>query len=212
MRTYTERAIRPGNIIKADNINKETAILSEQLNGRVGSQSVPLASIDTNHLEVPVATTTSITSSTSGASCGYHRTETRIDTITYDATNGTIVSGWNDIESDFLLDFTAKAGMVIGSSMVCGTKFATDVAGTEVGADSVWEVRVLANSLVVAQSGYIPVGTYTVDLPFCFPVGSEAMTIKMQFRILNFIEPSLSWTHPELSISSRLIWLRNVYR
>ena len=69
MRTYSERAIRAGDIIKADNINKETAILSEQLNGRVGSQSVPLASIDTNHLEVPVTTTTSITSSTSGASC-----------------------------------------------------------------------------------------------------------------------------------------------
>ena len=212
MRTYTESATRPGNIIEADTLNREMAAFSSQLNGKLDAPTIPLEAITAAHLVEPSDTTSGITTGVVGASSAFYRTETRTSTITYDATDGTIVSGWNEVEVDFLLQFTAKAGMVLGSLVLCGQKMATDAASVEVGADAVWELRLLSNSQVIAQSGYIPVGTYTIDLPFCFPCGNESITIKAQIRQLNYIEPSLGWTHPELSVKDRMIWCRNAYR
>tara|TARA_R110000868_G_scaffold146606_1_gene367443 strand:- start:1490 stop:2131 length:642 start_codon:yes stop_codon:yes gene_type:complete len=211
-RTYTEKQIVSGTIANASDLNRELGTFTDILNGRLDGHSLPLAAIGSTDLAAHTETTISITTSVQGAVSGFHRTETRTTPITYDATDGTIKMNWNDIEADFLLEFEAKAGMVIGSAIVCGQKWATDAVGIEVGADAVWEIRILGNGRVIAQSGYIPVGTYTIDLPYCFPCGSEYITIKVQWRVLNTIEPSLGWTHPELTIKDRMAWARNQYR
>lgn len=211
-RKYTEKPILAASIATADDLNKELGLDAEQLNGRLDAHNLPLASISSSLLAAHTETTTSITTSVTGPTSGFHRTETRTSTITYNATNGTIVSGWNNVEADFLLSVAAQSGTIIGSAVICGKKWATDTAGVEVGADSTWELRLLANGAVIAQSGYISVGTYTVDLPFYFPCGTELVTIVAQWRILNTVTPSMGWTHPTLSIKDRLMWCRNQYR
>ena len=101
--------------------------------------------------------------------------------------------------------------MVKGSAIVCGSKLATISGPSEVGTEAAWEIAVFANDVMVAQSGFIPVGLYTVDLPYAFPVGNEFVTIDVRWKQFN-ARMNSTWTYPDMQIRNRTQWCVNTYR
>ena len=216
MRRYTESAFVAGNINTDTTFNDDLKPMLETMNGNLSMHNLPLGDITEPHIVNSTVETVDVTISSYGTFNNYHILEPRTDEIEFDPGTASIFSAWNDIETDFALTFEAIEGMLVGSVIVCGRKEATailrDGLNVEVGTNGAWELRVIVNDVEIASSGYIPAGTYTIDLPFCTAIGNQSAVIKAQFRIANLLDAQLDWDYPNLFISTRQIWVRNTFR
>lgn len=211
MRNYTTKAFVEGNINAADNINQELRNVIEPLNNQLDGHSLPLRSFVEIHLKDTTLYSYNATVGTIGPVNSYYRIDPRQDELEYIATDGDVAQGWNNIEADFKLEFEAREGMLKGSAVICGSKMATDDASLEEGHESSWELSVFANGVLIATSGAIPAGLYTIDLPFSCAVGTEFVTIEPKWRINN-ARLDLGWEHPNFKIIDRMMWTRNQSR
>ena len=211
MRSYTRKSNVQGNLLLATNQNQEMKGIAEPLNGSLDMHNLPLNTVNESKMVVPTAYSYNVTTGAIGPTKSYYKIAPRTSTVTYASASGEIFQGWNIIESDWLLEFTAVEGMVKGSAVVCGYKPATISAGVEVGTESAWEIAVFANDVMVAQSGYIPVGLYTIDLPYAFPCGNEFITIDVRWKQFN-TQMNATWTYPDFSIRHRHQWACNIKR
>tara|TARA_R110000868_G_scaffold132412_1_gene343467 strand:+ start:2670 stop:3305 length:636 start_codon:yes stop_codon:yes gene_type:complete len=211
LRNYTQASNISGNLLLAENQNQEIKGIVEPLNGSLDMNQLPLLAIDQTKVAVPTAYSYNQTTGMRGPLKAYYKIAPRTSTLTFAQASGNIFQGWNIIESDWLLEFQAKEGMIKGSAIVCGSKLATISGGAEVGTESAWEIAVFANDVMIAQSGYVPVGLYTLDLPYAFPVGNEFITIDVRWRQYNTAMNS-TWTYPDMQIRHRHQWCVNIYR
>lgn len=211
MRAYTVKAFVEGNLNSAENVNQEMRNAIEPLNNQLDGHNLPLRTIVEKHLKDATAYSYNQTTGSVGPINSYYRVGPRQTEIEYNGAVGDVSQGWNTIESDFRLEFEAREGMLKGSAVICGRKYATDHGASEQGADSSWELAVFANSVMIATSGAIPTGTYTIDLPFSCAVGTEFITIEAKWRINN-VEVDTIWDHPNFKILDRCIWVRNQSR
>lgn len=196
-----------GSIIDRRGSNLELAQSVSNLYALEGVQ-LPLASFDEEKIIGSGVTTSGITTSSVGTFKAYYKTEVRTSDVIWAVSDGNFFNGWNFIEEDFILDIPAKEGWIKGSATITGRKEATTHLGAEVGTYSAWELAIFANDVMVAQSGYIPVGVTTIDLPFGFSTWGEAIQLIPKWRIYNPSMPG-TWDYPDFSISFRTMWAVN---
>ena len=211
MRTYTRASNLDGNLLLAENQNQETKGVLEPLSGSLDMNNLPLNTVNEAKMVNPVLYTYNATTGSIMPTRAYYKIEPRMAPLTFQTATGNIFQGWNIIETDWLLEFTAVEGMIKGSAVVCGYKPALVSGGAEVGTESALEIAVFDNDVMVAQSGFIPVGLYTIDLPYAFPVGNEFVTIEVRWKQFN-TQMNATWSYPDFQITFRHQWCMNLYR
>lgn len=237
MRNFTQRSFVDANINLAENVNEELKGCSDILNGQLDHHNLPLVSFTDTHIEDQEYLEGGVsdqvgayTDGSRGPFNGYYLSKLP-NAVTFSFEDGEIVSGWNQLVNltgatnpivEMLLDFYATEGMLKGSLVLTGEKL-TDHFTTpteppsviEVGHQSYWEVAVFANGVMIARSGAIPPGVYTIDLPFSTPIGNERVTIEAKFAVYN--TPPIDalgyiWEYRNLSFLYGALWCRNARR
>ena len=236
MRNFTQRAFVDANINLAENINEELKGSSEILNGQLDHHNLPLISFNDTHiadqeyLEGGVSDQVGpYTDGSRGPFNGYYLSKLP-SAVTFSFEDGEIVSGWNPLVNltgasnpivYMLLDFQATEGMIKGSLVLTGEKLTDNItkgeepATIEVGHQSYWQVGVFCNGVLIAQSGAIPPGVYTIDLPFSTPIGNQQATIEAKFAVYNTppIEADdFIWQYRNISFLYGALWARNARR
>lgn len=223
MKTFTQRKIRDGQIVQADDINDEAAPIYGEINGTLGQENMPVASITNTDFALPERT--------AGLSYGVTSAEFPTQTFyqTRNSANGLTTGTYGGvayslqapaIEWDWgdnpeggwfyppqsidgtRMDFDAKEGMVKGAwtcSIQRGGGFADNKSTTPVdnewiGRDWSLELGIFLNGNLIARTGERGAGHHTYHLPFHFPVGNSPCEIRTAIRI-ETDRDVLQWTY-----------------
>ena len=210
MKTFTQRKIRDGQTVQADDINDEAAPLYAELNGTLGQENMPVGSVSNADFTLPARTTGmdyGVTSTQFPTQTFYQTSNTAgaLTTGTYGGNPYSLqapAASWNwgnSPEGGWFyplhtidgtrMDFDAKEGMVKGAwtcSIQRGSGYANNiVASVDEWSGRKWglELGVFLNGNLIARTGERGAGHHTYHLPFHFPVGNSACEIRTAIRI-----------------------------
>lgn len=216
--TYTQAHIAKDNISKAEDQNKELAGSLAELNGALDAHQLPLASVGYNSLAGAAALLdphdVSSTETHGPFSSTYIVSET--EELTFSEADENVFAGWNDINTTFKLSFQAKEGMLYGSAVICGEKNAVLSGANEYGNDFWFRFGIFVNEILISDTGRIPAGAFTVDLPYVVPIGSEDVILTIKWIAPTYVRPIAAppvlSSDPEFNIHNRHLYCKNKYR
>jgi len=214
-RIYTEAAYLPDNLLLADTYNKPLQTAIEQLNGQLDGHNLPLQSFYELHVVSPVVTTTTFTKTTGAFNDFYTIIPTSSPAFDIDGMTGE-GSVWKSIDQ-FVIGTNLVAGSINGSACLTIERVTAmngpggGGAYTEFGKESTYEVGVFLNDVLIAETGEIGTGIYTVDLPFASEVASKYYVVSVRVKANNRPTSAIN-DHVPLVVDSRHLWFRNQKR
>lgn len=210
--TWTEKTIASKNVTRSDDINKEFAGSLGQFNGNLDQHNMPLQTVNRNKTSTPVLYTNNNTTGVIGPFGAHYVCGPYEDQIDFDAITNTVYAGWIRPDDDFICEFTAIEGMLIGSVTICGEKKSVHSGLAEVGEDYWFSFGVFINGSLVGETGKIFARTYTVDLPFGTPIGNGSVQIDVRFMAPPVGAEGATDIPTTFSVKNRFMWARNQYR
>jgi len=247
-RSWTVRQTKVRNQFKAGHFNDEANAAAQQFNGQLDQNNMPLDSVSHDKLESPVQSTNAFgvqTSSSYMATQSYHECTWDVDNQLTDSgligpatifTTSWDADNWEPFFNEFdygkvtqgsRLRFNAKEGMLYGGITISAERRAgrktTTLPGMsasyDVGSELWHEIGVFVNGVLVGRTGKIPIGAYTIDLPFSTPVGTEftEVVVKWSASVDLFAGSQLpsSYTNTDFrifAVSGMHLWARCQHR
>jgi len=208
-RTWTTHGGMPGDQFKADHVNDEANAIAQQVNGQLDQNNMPLETITHEHFVDPVVENNVYgdnTLSTYMSTQSYHQSTyapaneeveqgdlgpNTIFTTNWEDDNWNPF--WNSIDTNTgaeTLIFRSNEGMIYGGVTLSLERrtaykviYDNGVPSYFVrGEDTISEIGVFCNDVLIARTGEITTGAITIDLPFSCPIGSELCTIEVKFK------------------------------
>jgi len=210
-RIYTEAAYKADNLLLADAYNKPLQTAIEQLNGQLDGHNLPLRSIGEDKVVQQYIEETTTELSSYGTFNDFHTIKPIETSATFSGALGK-GSQWNAIPGLFM-QRNLTAGMINGSVCITVERAVVidAVTSAEFGKESTYEVGVFLNDILIAETGEVGVGIFTIDLPFAHEVDSKQYVIDV--RIWSNNRPTSAVNdHLSLEVTSRHLWFRNQKR
>jgi len=210
-RIYTEAAYLSDNLLLADAYNKPLQTAIEQLNGQLDGHNLPIRSVFASDLEEQTIGGGLSNLFSFGTFNDFYTVIPLDDTISYSGTSGTSAN-WTAILG-LHIGVSLTAGSINGSVCLTVDKPASidAVTSAEFGKESTYKIGVFINDILIAETGEIGVGVYTVDLPFAANVGSQYYRVQARIWINNR-PTSVVNDHLDTTIDWRHMWFRNQKR
>lgn len=210
-RIYTEAAYKADNLLLADAYNKELQTAIEQLNGQLDGHNLPLRSVGYLRTVQQTIGGGFGTLNSIGTFNDFYTIEPLSDTVSFDGASGKGAS-WTSI-SGLSIGTSLTAGSINGSVCLTVDKPVTvdAVTSAEFGKESTYKIGVFINDILIAETGEIGVGVFTVDLPFAANVGSQYYTVSARIWINNR-PTSVVNDHLDTTVDWRHMWFRNQKR
>ena len=246
-RTWTVSDARAGDQFKASQFNDEANASAQQINGNLDQNNMPMNSVTAAKFADPVIEDNVYgdwTTSTYMPTQSYHVSTHVVDNETVEPSvlgpNTIYLSDWTvdewrpfwnsmDLGGDETLIFRAKEGMLYGGlTMSLERRTAYNIIMDNgvpsyftQGEDVTSEIGIFVNGVLVARTGEMFAGAYTIDLPFSSPIGTELVTIEVKWTSAQGLTPSLPGittgatnidVHKYFACAGLQLWARNQYR
>lgn len=209
-RSYTKQCFKTIDQFKADHFNIEADGISQQFNGQLDQNNMPLNSVEHDNMVVPVRTYNAHgvqTTSTYMPTQSYHF-------ATFNIANDTnVVAGemvtpvsvynkdwdvddwdpfWNSFQPDMpqgdRIRFNAKEGMLIGGVTINMENRSGRVRGgsdpgftRNAGEENFAEIGIFCNGFLIGRSGRMNNGAHCLDIPYSTPIGNEFVEIQVKW-------------------------------
>lgn len=206
-RTWTTKAFVGLDQFKASDFSSEANAEAQQVNGKMGQNNMPLDSVDNNKLSDGLVQTNVYGDNTVSSylpTQSYHvntfisdNEDTTVDVIgaPQDYLTNWETNSWDPFWNSFAdenstLKFVSKEGMIYGDVNLSGERRIGRVhysdgdnpgATVFTGLGGWWRIGVFVNGVLVADTGEIQVGGYSIDLPFSTPIGSEYCEVEVKW-------------------------------
>jgi hypothetical protein len=98
---------------------------------------------------------------------------------------------WNEFDGvNSTLMFNSKEGMLYGGVTIscerrAGREYQTGngIGATyTIGQDALYKIGIFVNGILVADSGSMAIGGYTLDIPFAIPIGTEYCEVEVKWK------------------------------
>jgi len=206
-RTWTTKAFVGADQFKATDFSSEANAQAQQVNGKLDQHNLPLDSVDNNKFLDGIVQTNVYGDNTKSSylpTQSYHVnsfvpanevTETDVIGSPEDYQTQWTTDSWDPFWNSFetvnsTLKFISKEGMIYGDVNLSGERrigrvkyFPEEGAALTVfaGRSGWWRIGVFVNGVLVADTGEIQVGAYSIDLPFSSPIGSEYCEVEVKW-------------------------------
>lgn len=209
-RVYSAGKVEAGRIADGDVLNANYKICLETLNGQLDAHNVPMQGFDQRSLVDSAPFTTSLRTRAVGTVNSYYTATGRGAYVEYASTTD---SAWHSVVIDtgeYLEVFVNEpACVVVGATQVSGERVANTDATTSArfGEESTWEIGVFVDGNLIAETGEMPSGIYTLHLPFSVQLGAGTHTIETRWK-QNLRPISAINTHRNFWTRSAHMWVR----
>lgn len=206
-RTWTTKAFIGSDQFKASDFSSEANAEAQQVNGKLGQNNLPLDSVVGDKLVDGIVQTNAYGDNTKSSylpTQSYHvntfisaneTTEADVVGAPEDYNTNWSVNSWDPFWNSFetensTLKFVSREGMIYGDVNLSGERRIGRVHYTPaegpgatvfVGHGGWWRIGVFVNGVLVADTGEIQVGGYSIDLPFSTPIGSEYCEVEVKW-------------------------------
>lgn len=210
-RIYTEAAYKADNLLLADAYNKPLQTAIEQLNGQLDGHNLPIRSVFATDIKEQTIGGGLSNLYSFGTFNDFYTVKPLDDIISYSGGTGTSAN-WTSI-SGLSVGVNLSAGSINGSVCLTVDKpVSVDaITSAEFGKESTYKIGVFINDILIAETGEIGVGVFTVDLPFAHNVGSQYYKVSARIWINNR-PTSVVNDHLDTTIDWRHLWFRNQKR
>ena len=219
MRKYTERSIQDKGIALARDPMEDLGVLSEEFNGQVDSNQLPLEGVTTAKLKHEA----NATASRRGP---FNRTYESVATdwaevaaiATWDADS----SDWSSADWVQLSDKLANGGDTLSVdclegvvegvfSVDCGKAASENTSTNGTYSQQYWEVAIFANGQLVGRSGLVRAARRTKIVPFHMRVATENVTFDVRWRAFQY-DPPAAVVNPALITHQPFeVWGAGIY-
>lgn len=210
-RVYSAGKVESSRIADSEVVNANFKLTLETLNGQLDAHNIPLEGFNESSFVDSVTTPSGTTQNSIGAVNDYFLCTGNVSHTYTDV----IDSGWHSVvvtSSPLVylsVETTTPACVIVGVAQVSGYRVANTDATTSVrfGEESTWELGVFVDGNLIAETGEIPSGIYTPQLPFSTQLSAGVHTIEARWK-QNLTPLSAVNTHASFQTLSSHLWVR----